>query len=313
MERPLAGPPRPGGRRDRAGAVRLGPGRGDPAGAQRRLHRAPRVRRTGRRRRGRPCFTGQRAFRPDLSVVALEDGAVVGYALAYVYEADPLANGYDEVHLGQIGVLPSARGRGLASAAIAAVLGRRGGAAADGPGSRSTAATSPARSALRGAGVPRRPLPGHLVAGPAAAGSQAVGSAHGQRRSARAALDPAQVARAHRAVELLHSHLYFAPETTSSTDRGSACGRAGCATSPAGRRHGRGRRRRRDGDLLQLLAVPRRAHDPARLDAGLARAGARRPPGRRPRVAHPAAGRGRRCLRRGRRAGRAAARGLRRC
>ena len=28
-----------------------------------------------------------------------------------------------------------------------------------------------------------------------------------------AALDPRQIARAHRAVELLHSHVYFAPET----------------------------------------------------------------------------------------------------
>lgn len=69
-------------------------------------------------------FTGQRAFRPDLSVLALEDDAVVGYALGYVYEADSRARGYDEVHLGQIGVLPSARGRGLASALIAEVVGR---------------------------------------------------------------------------------------------------------------------------------------------------------------------------------------------
>jgi mycothiol synthase len=73
-------------------------------------------------------FTGQRAFRPDLSVLALEDDAVVGYALGYVYEADSGARGYDEVHLGQIGVLPSARGRGLASALIAEVLRRAAGA-----------------------------------------------------------------------------------------------------------------------------------------------------------------------------------------
>jgi mycothiol synthase len=72
----------------------------------------------------RHLFTGQRAFRPDLSALALEDGAVLGYALGYVYEADSHALGYDEVHLGQIGVLPSARGRGLASAVIAEVLGR---------------------------------------------------------------------------------------------------------------------------------------------------------------------------------------------
>ena len=52
-------------------------------------------------------------------------------------------------------------------------------------------------------------------------------------------------------------------------------------------------RRRGDGDLLQLLAVPGGAHDPAGVDAGHARAGAGRPARRRPGVAHPAA-RGRR-------------------
>jgi mycothiol synthase len=67
-------------------------------------------------------FTGQRAFRPDLSVLAVEDGAVVGYLLAYVYEADTRATGRQETYLGQIGVLPPARGRGLASAVIAEAL-----------------------------------------------------------------------------------------------------------------------------------------------------------------------------------------------
>lgn len=69
-------------------------------------------------------FTGQRAFRPELSVLALADGAVVGYTLAYVFDADTAANGYEQVDLGQIGVLPSVRGRGLAKAAIAEVLRR---------------------------------------------------------------------------------------------------------------------------------------------------------------------------------------------
>jgi mycothiol synthase len=67
-------------------------------------------------------FTGQRAFRPELSVLAVEDGVVVGYVLAYVYEADSAATGVRETHLGQIGVLPQARGRGLASTLIAAAL-----------------------------------------------------------------------------------------------------------------------------------------------------------------------------------------------
>jgi mycothiol synthase len=67
-------------------------------------------------------FTGQRAFRPELSVLAVEYGAVVGYVLAYVYEADSQATGVRETHFGQIGVLPQARGRGVASAVIAAAL-----------------------------------------------------------------------------------------------------------------------------------------------------------------------------------------------
>lgn len=67
-------------------------------------------------------FTGQRSFRPELSVLAVADGAVVGYVLAYVYEADTVATGVPETHFGQIGVLPAARGRGLASALIAAAL-----------------------------------------------------------------------------------------------------------------------------------------------------------------------------------------------
>ena len=67
-------------------------------------------------------FTGRRSFRPDLSVLAIEDDAVVAYALAYVEEADARATGTRMIHLGQIGTLPAARGRGLASAAIVEAL-----------------------------------------------------------------------------------------------------------------------------------------------------------------------------------------------
>jgi mycothiol synthase len=70
----------------------------------------------------RTWFTGQRAFRPDLSVLAVADGAVVAYVLAYVHESDTAATGVRETHLGQIGVLPAARGRGLAKATIAQAL-----------------------------------------------------------------------------------------------------------------------------------------------------------------------------------------------
>lgn len=67
-------------------------------------------------------FTGQRAFRPDLSALALQDGRVLAYALSYVYEADTAKMGRQQLDLGQIGALPEARGRGLASAVIGAAL-----------------------------------------------------------------------------------------------------------------------------------------------------------------------------------------------
>jgi mycothiol synthase len=67
-------------------------------------------------------FTGQRAFRPDLSVLAVRDGSVVGYVLAYVYESDTAATGVRTTYFGQIGVLPQARGLGLAKAVIARAL-----------------------------------------------------------------------------------------------------------------------------------------------------------------------------------------------
>ncbi len=70
-------------------------------------------------------FTGARAFRPDLSLLAVEDdagAALAGYLLAYVYAADVLANGRREVYLGQIGTLPDFRGRGVGSALLATAL-----------------------------------------------------------------------------------------------------------------------------------------------------------------------------------------------
>jgi mycothiol synthase len=79
----------------------------------------------------RTWFTGQKAFRPELSRMALADGAVVGYALVYEYDADTAATGVREAYLGQIGVLPAARGQGVASACIGASLHA---AAADGLG-----------------------------------------------------------------------------------------------------------------------------------------------------------------------------------
>jgi mycothiol synthase len=99
----------------------VGPRRRGPAGAQ-----AAFTRHHGSSERDAEAwgalFTGQRGFRPDLSRLAVEDGAVVGYVLAYVYEADTAARGTRQVVLGQIGVLPPARGRGVAGALITEVL-----------------------------------------------------------------------------------------------------------------------------------------------------------------------------------------------
>jgi len=68
-------------------------------------------------------FTGSKAFRPDLSVLALDhQGDVGGYALAYVYVADNVASGRNEVFLGQIGTLPSCRSTGAGRALLAAAL-----------------------------------------------------------------------------------------------------------------------------------------------------------------------------------------------
>lgn len=67
-------------------------------------------------------FTGQRAFRPEISRLAVADGAVLGYALVYEHGADTAATGVREAYFGQIGVLPAARGRGIATAAVAAAL-----------------------------------------------------------------------------------------------------------------------------------------------------------------------------------------------
>ena len=67
-------------------------------------------------------FTGQPSFRPDLSVLAVQVGAVLGYALSYVSEATAAATGSRESYFGQIGVVPAARGRGVSKAVIIEAL-----------------------------------------------------------------------------------------------------------------------------------------------------------------------------------------------
>ncbi len=122
MQRPLTDLPDP---RPVAGAD-LVPFTWDRDDEVRRAHNAAFTRHHGSSERNpeawRALFTGQRGFRPELSRLAVEDGAVLGYVLSYVYEADTAARGTREVVLGQIGVLPQARGRGVATALIADVL-----------------------------------------------------------------------------------------------------------------------------------------------------------------------------------------------
>jgi ribosomal protein S18 acetylase RimI-like enzyme len=122
MERPLTGLPEVPG----VPGVELVPFTWDRDDEVRRAHNAAFTDHHGSAERDpsvwRAWFTGVRAFRPDLSVLALVDGAVAGYVLTYVYDADIRATGLQQAHLGQLGVLRPARGRGIASAAIVAAL-----------------------------------------------------------------------------------------------------------------------------------------------------------------------------------------------
>jgi mycothiol synthase len=122
MERPLTDLPEPRA----VPGVELVPFSWDRDDEVRRAHNAAFTEHHGSSERDvaswRVKFTGQRSFRPDLSVLALAEGAVAAYALVYVYESDAAATGIREAHFGQIGTLPTARGRGLATAAILRAL-----------------------------------------------------------------------------------------------------------------------------------------------------------------------------------------------
>ena len=64
----------------------------------------------------RNWLTGSRTFRPAASVLGLgSDGSVQGYALGYQYQPG-------ELWIGQLGVVPAARGAGLARAMLQRVL-----------------------------------------------------------------------------------------------------------------------------------------------------------------------------------------------
>jgi GNAT superfamily N-acetyltransferase len=78
----------------------------------------------------RQWYTGHRAFRPDLSWVAVAGAEVVSYALCAAYPQDWLA-GPREVWINDVGTRPAWRGRGAATATLGAVL-RSAAEAADG-------------------------------------------------------------------------------------------------------------------------------------------------------------------------------------
>lgn len=87
--------------------------------------------------------TGHPLFRPDLSLIGQDGGEIVGYVLAY-------ASG-DSVYYGQVGTRRPWRGRGLASALLAASL-----AAAAADGVRAAALDVDADSPTRAVGVYQR-------------------------------------------------------------------------------------------------------------------------------------------------------------
>ncbi len=75
--------------------------------------------------RWRQWYAGSPNWRPDISLVAREetpDGPALGFALGYEWPADTAATGVREAWLGQLGVVPAARGRGLGSLLLSRFL-----------------------------------------------------------------------------------------------------------------------------------------------------------------------------------------------
>lgn len=73
-------------------------------------------------------FTGRSVFRPGLSYLVLDGDRIAAYTLAYEFDVDTEQTGVRELWAGQVGTRREYRGRGLARAALTAVL--RAGAAA---------------------------------------------------------------------------------------------------------------------------------------------------------------------------------------
>ena len=70
----------------------------------------------------RQWFTGSRAFRPAISLLALDGDEIAGFLLSYVYDADVVVSGVSEAWIGQIGTRRPWRGRGVASALLTRAL-----------------------------------------------------------------------------------------------------------------------------------------------------------------------------------------------
>jgi len=67
-------------------------------------------------------YTGMRAFRPDVSWLALDGDEVAGYLLTYFWEADAAGTGVREAFVGQLGVRRPWRRRGLGGLLLATAL-----------------------------------------------------------------------------------------------------------------------------------------------------------------------------------------------
>jgi mycothiol synthase len=67
-------------------------------------------------------FTGHHAFRATMSRLVVDGDRVVAFALGYEFTVDTEQTGVRELWVGQVGALREYRGRGLARAALSAVL-----------------------------------------------------------------------------------------------------------------------------------------------------------------------------------------------
>lgn len=67
-------------------------------------------------------YTGASAFQPEVSRLILDGGEIAAYLNAYFWPADEAATGVRDAYIGQIGVRPAWRRRGLGAVIIAAAL-----------------------------------------------------------------------------------------------------------------------------------------------------------------------------------------------